>query len=101
MLDMVGALLADGKGVHEVPTDPKRETDLTQVFLTFDLEQLHPADRAEQIANDIIDHLHSAPTAGDAEGVYYPGERTLERRGDNQKHGIPVDEGIWEKVQSL
>lgn len=101
MLDMVGALLADGKAVHQISTHPMEESKLTQIFITFDLNQLHPGSRADQIADDIIDHLHGAEVAEDADDVYYPGEQTVQRRRNNREHGIPVDEDIWEKVQSL
>jgi 3-dehydro-L-gulonate 2-dehydrogenase len=101
MLDLVGALLADGKAVHQISTHPMEESELTQVFLTVDLEQLYSGDRADQMANDIIDHLHGATVTENASGVYYPGEQTLQRRRNNTKNGIPVDEEIWEKVQSM
>lgn len=101
LLDMVGALLSGGKATHEISTHPMKETELSQVFLTFDPAQLHSTSEIERQVDDIIDHLHDAATAADVDQIYYPGERTLKTRRENMKRGVPVDEEIWEKVRGM
>lgn len=101
LLDMVGALLSDGKATHEVSTHPMEESELSQIFITFDLDQLHSRSRSEEIVNHIVDHLHDAATAADVDQIYYPGERTLNTRQENMERGVPVDEEIWEEVREM
>jgi 3-dehydro-L-gulonate 2-dehydrogenase len=58
---------------------------------------------------EMIDHaLHetvnqlrsSAPVTEDGE-ILYPGERSLTARAENMALGIPVDDGVWNKVKAL
>jgi len=90
MLDMVAAILAGGLATHEIPSDPERESSLSQVFIAIDLSTLGDH---EKIADAIVKHLHATPPT-DAK-VRYPGERTLETRRHNLLKGIPVDEAVW------
>src|SRR5436190_23019816 len=90
-LDLMGALLSAGCATWQVPTDPERETGLSQVFVAFDLSTIAAADVASRVADEIIDHV----------GARYPGERTLETRRRNLADGVPVEASIWREVQEL
>jgi 3-dehydro-L-gulonate 2-dehydrogenase len=89
-LDLVAAILSDGRATCEIAPDPERETCLSQVFLAFD-----PAGANAGLADRVIAHLHAG--GGD---VRYPGERTLETRTRNLRDGVPVDPAIWRDVQA-
>lgn len=101
MLDMVAALLSGGKPTHQITSDPLQECELSQVFISFDLQQLYTDQQADVLTNSIVEHLHASTTAEDSSGVFYPGERTLQRRQENIDKGIPVDPEIWEQVQQM
>jgi 3-dehydro-L-gulonate 2-dehydrogenase len=96
MLDLIAAMLAGGRATHEIPTEPERESSLSQVFIAIDVT---PLGGHEQIADAIVQHLHETPP-GDAP-VRYPGERTLETRRRNLAEGIPVDEATWNWIRGL
>jgi len=96
MLDLAAATLAGGRATWEIPATPERETDLSQVFLTFDVQALGDGAAAERTVEDVIHHLHAS--AADGESVRHPGERTLETRRRNLEEGIPVDDTVWQFV---
>ena len=97
LLDMAAALLSGGLATHQIPADPLKETRLSQVFVAFDLASLGGPERAERVADDIIENLHT--DGGD--GVRYPGERTLQLRRENMERGVPVEPAVWEQVLKL
>jgi 3-dehydro-L-gulonate 2-dehydrogenase len=96
MLDLAAATLAGGRATWEIPATPERETDLSQVFLTFDVQALGDGAAAKRTVEDVIHHLHAS--AADGESVRHPGERTLETRRRNLEEGIPVDDTVWQFV---
>ena len=98
MLDMLASLLARGSATHQVTPEVLKETNLSQVFVAFDLSAID--DFSDALANRIIESVKTAgPTGKDA--VRYPGERTLETRAENMLKGIPVDQSIWDHVQAM
>jgi 3-dehydro-L-gulonate 2-dehydrogenase len=98
MLDLIAALLSNGRSSWQVPADPDAETGLSQVFIAFDLASLgEPASQAS-VVERVIEHLR---TPADAGAVRYPGERTLETRRRNLSEGVPVDAAVWTIVRRL
>jgi 3-dehydro-L-gulonate 2-dehydrogenase len=95
-LDVVGAILAGGWATHQIPTEPEKESGLSQVFLAIAVPS---GDEASRVADAIVEHLH-APLP-DGEYVRYPGERTLETRRRNLDDGVPVEPAIWAQVQGF
>jgi 3-dehydro-L-gulonate 2-dehydrogenase len=95
MLDLVAAMLAGGRGTHQIPDDPYAETGVSQFFLAIDPGSLGDRARADAIATAIIDNYLGDPAKGD---VHYPGQRTRETRRQNLAAGIPVDPEIWEEI---
>jgi 3-dehydro-L-gulonate 2-dehydrogenase len=98
LLDMMAAVLSDGRATHQIPTGPLQETGVSQVFLAF-TPPPSGADGVTEIVDRIVDDLHR-PSA-DGTRARYPGERTWETRRRNLAEGIPVDPQIWREVQNL
>lgn len=98
LLDMLAAMLSGGRATHQIPTDPERETGLSQVFLAFDPSVFGPAEELPRIADGIIASLH--PPSQD-ERIRYPGERTLTIRAENLSLGVPVEPEVWREVQEM
>jgi 3-dehydro-L-gulonate 2-dehydrogenase len=96
LLDMAGAVLSGGAATHQIPTEPERESGLSQVFIAISVPA--PAE-ASRVADGILAHLHGGPDA--REHARYPGERTLETRRRNLETGVPVEPSIWTQVQQL
>jgi 3-dehydro-L-gulonate 2-dehydrogenase len=95
VLDMVAAVLSGGAATHQIPTEPDRESGLSQVFIAIHA----PFVDDSRVADAIIEHLHAGSRAG--ERARYPGERTLETRRRNLDAGVPVEPSIWAEVQGL
>jgi 3-dehydro-L-gulonate 2-dehydrogenase len=95
LLDLVAVLLSGGRATHEIPADPERETQLSQVFVALDASPMATLGASSAIADRILADLHAG------EPARYPGERTLETRRWSLTEGAPVDPTIWREVQGL
>ena len=95
MLDLVASLLARGSATHEIVPEVLKETNLSQMFVAFDVHS--DDDFADALADRIVASLKGSTLAGEDQ-VRYPGERTLAVRAENMEQGIPVDSAIWEQV---
>ena len=100
MLDLVAALLSGGLATHQI-SKLSEEQRISQVFVAFDASRLASASAATQLADEIIDSVHSAAPATDTSRVLYPGERALFVRKENLKLGIPVEPSYWQEVRAL
>ncbi|MHB1021675.1 MAG: 3-dehydro-L-gulonate 2-dehydrogenase [Acidobacteriaceae bacterium] len=96
MLDMVAAMLSGGLATYQIPLDPLRETQLSQVFLALNPAILGSADEQARIASGIIESLKASGGT-----VRYPGEKTLKIRQENTQLGIPVDPKVWQEVLAM
>ena len=100
MLDMLAALLSGGNATHQIAPDSLKETQLSQVFLAFDLRLIDRGSENANVVNQIIKFVQNAP-ASSQEKVRYPGQRTLEIRKQNLAEGIPVEPQVWQQIQEL
>ena len=100
VLDTIAAMLSGGLATHQIPTDPTRETGLSQIFLAIDPTNLASAEELTHIADNIIDNLHQATPADPSKPIRYPGEQTLRLREENLRRGVPVDPEIWQHLTS-
>lgn len=98
MLDMLAALLSGGNATHQIAPESLKETQLSQVFLAFDLESIESEN--VRIVDQIVQYVLNAPPSSQGE-VRYPGQRTLEIRKENLSEGIPVDPQVWQQIQKL
>jgi len=100
MLDIVAALLSGGSATFQIPTQPERETKLSQLFIAIAPHTLGQSESADNLADQILDFLHS-PESASGDHVRYPGERVLQIRKENLQNGVPVEPTIWREVQTL
>jgi 3-dehydro-L-gulonate 2-dehydrogenase len=100
VLDMLAAMLSGGLAAHQIPPDPFRETNLSQVFLAIDPGNLLRTQDMLEIARGIINSLHEATPADPGKPVLYPGEQTLQLREENMRLGVPVDPEIWKRINA-
>src|SRR5438093_2810497 len=84
VLDVIAALLSGGRATFQVPTDPERETGLSQVFIAFSPSSLGGSSGGAGIADAIIQNLREQGGGN----VRYPGERTLETRRASLEQGV-------------
>ena len=98
MLDLLASLLSGGSATREIPRDSLQETELSQMFIAFDLQRIDQNETHEKLVNEIIEFVHGTDPS---ETVRYPGERTLQVRKENLEKGIPVEKEVWEQIQRM
>ena len=72
-----------------------------QVFIAIDVAKPAGAHAVSALVSAAIDDLHLAVAAPDGSPARYPGESVLRIREDNRRHGVPVDEQIWEEIKTI
>jgi 3-dehydro-L-gulonate 2-dehydrogenase len=100
MLDMIGMLLSGGRSTYELGK-LESEYGVNQVFIAFDLSKLPDGDFVKKSMENTIKDLHCALPADENSEIRYPGEGTLAVRKENLELGVPVDEGIWNRVKNM
>lgn len=101
VLDVLAAMLADGRATNEIPSDPLREVGQSQVFIALAPSALTSIEELNRIARGAIDALHAAnPTPGGTT-PRYPGEGTLRVREESMRWGVAVDEAAWKALEKL
>ena len=100
VLDMLAAMLSGGLATHQIPRDPLRESDLSQVFLAIDPASISNSHELTHIAEGILSSLQQATPADPNKPVRFPGEQTLHLREENMRLGVPVDPEIWQQLNS-
>lgn len=98
VLDLVAVILSSGLSTFRLGQLPG-EQSLSQVFIAIDPLKVSSSQFIEQAMEEVLADMHQA--AADNGHAFYPGERTLATRRENQEKGIPVVESIWEKVTHL
>ncbi|HEV2136369.1 MAG TPA: 3-dehydro-L-gulonate 2-dehydrogenase [Terracidiphilus sp.] len=101
VLDMMAAMMTLGKATHELSGDMLLEAGISQMFVALNPAAAGDAQRAERIADEIVESLHACKPAEERRKVRYPGEQTLRVREENRRMGLPVDEDLWAKIVGL
>ena len=100
LLDLIASLLSDGKATKHIG-DQGDEYGISQVFVVFDTSQLSGDRNIFSVVDEIIDYVHEAVPISENGKIYYPGEKTLQIRKENNEKGIPVDQDYWQQVLAM
>jgi 3-dehydro-L-gulonate 2-dehydrogenase len=97
MLDLLVTILSQGKSTAEI-SKRKSEYGVSQVFIC-----IKPSGSAQtaDLIEQIIAYTKTSGLQDADKAIRYPGESTLATRVKNLQEGIPVDEEIWAKINSL
>ena len=101
VLDVLGAMLADGRATNEIPNDPLQEAGQSQVFIAMAPSALTSLDELDRIAAGAIEALHAATPVEPGRIARYPGEGTLRIREESMRLGVAVDEAAWSALLAL
>jgi 3-dehydro-L-gulonate 2-dehydrogenase len=102
MLDLLAAVLSEGLPTNAIDEVKQGScTGCSQVFVVIDPRQLGGEAFTVQVADSVVDYLHSSTLAEDSKEVLYPGESALRTRNEQLANGIAVDEGVWSEVLAL
>jgi 3-dehydro-L-gulonate 2-dehydrogenase len=102
MLDLLAAVLSEGLPTNAIDEVKQGScTGCSQVFVVIDPRQLGGEAFTVQVADSVVDYLHSSTLAEDSKEVLYPGESALRTRNEQLANGIAVDEAVWSEVLAL
>ena len=101
ILDVLAAMLANGRATHEIPADALQEVGQSQIFIALAPSALTSLDELDRIAAGAIDFLHAAMPVKPGSGARYPGEGTLKTREESLRLGVAVDEAAWNALLEL
>ena len=101
VLDVLAAMLTDGRATCEIPADPLQEVGQSQIFLALAPSALTSIDELDRIARGAVDFLHAATPIEPGRVARYPGEGTLRIREESLQFGVAVDEAAWKALLQL
>ncbi|MCB8747499.1 3-dehydro-L-gulonate 2-dehydrogenase [Rhodoferax sp. U2-2l] len=101
VLDLVATVLSGGRSVANIGKMSSDEYSLSQMFIALDAKRIAGEGHLADTVNEVLDNLHGSVPVDPAQPVRYPGESSLAIRNANLANGIPVDDGVWAKIQSL
>lgn len=97
LLDAIGAALSKGNTVPDIGRLGE-EIGLTQVFISFDIENISGREYVYEMAEKLIEDFKAAEPADPGVPFLYPGEKEALTRKENLELGIPVNEEIWKEL---
>jgi len=102
LLDLISALLSGGLTTAGIDRFDKGSCgSCCQVFIAIDPKKINTQEFIDQALSETIEQLKSSVPADENGKIYYPGEQSLKTRNENLELGIPVDDGVWNKVNEL
>ena len=99
-LDLIAATLAGGRTSRMVGELPV-ETELSQVYMAISLDAFADKETLMKHIDETLRDMKTSLPVSENHPVYYPGENMMRVRKENMELGIPVDEGIWQKVLDM
>jgi 3-dehydro-L-gulonate 2-dehydrogenase len=100
LLDILAAILSGGLTVSQISKQGE-ETNLSQVFIAFNLKSLGNFSTMNDLIHEVITDLKQSKLASAGTQVRYPGEGVVATREKNLIKGIPVNRSVWDKILEL
>jgi 3-dehydro-L-gulonate 2-dehydrogenase len=99
-IDLMAAVLSEGfgtAGIGELGTEYR----VSQVFICIDVSSPAHFGLRQSLVQSALDFIHSSAPANEDENIFYPGEKTLRTRQENQTNGVPVELKLWQSLRQL
>jgi len=100
MLDLIASILSDGNPTFKL-SKTEVDTGMSQVFIAVDPEKFFSKDEINNLVEQIISNFKSAEPIDNNVDILFPGERAKRTKEEYLKNGIPIDELVWEKINSI
>ncbi|MGE0018721.1 MAG: 3-dehydro-L-gulonate 2-dehydrogenase [Draconibacterium sp.] len=102
LLDVISALLSNGLATCAIDKAGKGSCgSCNQVFIAINPLKINTQEFIDNVLESTVQQLKSLIPATENGTIYYPGEQSMLIRKTNMELGIPVDDGVWEKVKKL
>ncbi|KPM30515.1 Malate/L-lactate dehydrogenase [Croceitalea dokdonensis DOKDO 023] len=100
VLDMLATLLSAGRSTYRLGLEA-HEYGVSQIFLCMDSATFQDGDLQEKLLGEIISYTKDITPTQPGGKTYYPGEKSLSNKIENEKNGMQVSEEIWNRVIHL
>lgn len=100
VLDLVAASLAGGATTRLVGKEDT-ETNLSQIFIAFDLSKASDRARIEEEIGNTLKDLQSSEPLEEGVHVHYPGQGMKRTAEESMKNGVFADDSLWKTVLEL
>lgn len=101
LLDLIATVLSGGNSAYKIGQLGSDEYQLSQVCIAIDAKKIAGDDFLSKAVNEVLEDIKNSEKVQEDGEISYPGERTLKTRIENLEKGIPVDEGIWNKIKAM
>ncbi|MFA5330570.1 MAG: 3-dehydro-L-gulonate 2-dehydrogenase [Prolixibacteraceae bacterium] len=102
LLDIISALLSGGLTTAGIDHAGFGSCgSCCQVFIAINPLKINTQEFIDKALEETIQQLKSSEPDNEGGQIYYPGEQSLKTRRENMELGIPVDDGVWERVKEL
>jgi len=99
---LVAALTGTETGERVVGTlDTEQPSTKGDLFLVFDPSVLDPGGVMVERLSAYLDEVRATPPAPGFDAVVIPGDRARRERRHRIRHGVPVDEAVWNAAEEL
>lgn len=101
VLDMIATLLSGGLSVAEVTETQSDETKVSQIFIAISVDKVVDGPTREAKLKTIIDYVKNGIPQDPNSPIRLPGHEFKQLLQQNREQGIPVDDGVWARIQAL
>jgi LDH2 family malate/lactate/ureidoglycolate dehydrogenase len=89
---------AAGESLKSTPYD---QPTMGHFFAAIRVDSFQPLDEFQSAMDAMIDALHAAPPTHPQQRLHYPGEIESATATERSKHGIPVNERLFDELAGL
>lgn len=101
-LDLIATVLSGGNSVSEIgKLSGEDDYAVSQVMLAIDPRHFNDVTITDELINNVLEDIKGSVPVKENGVIYYPGENSYKTRIENMEQGIPVQEDIWKKIQSM
>lgn len=102
LLDLISSLASGGLTTAGIDKANKGSGGSSnQVYIAINPLKINTQEFIENAIHETIAQIKSSVPAKENGEVFFPGENSVKTRNENMELGIPVDDGVWAKVQEL
>ncbi len=99
VLDLLATVLSGGNSAYQIGAQ-KVETNVSQIFIAFDISSPEIKEHALKIINETLEDLHSSKQINKSM-IYYPGETSGRKKKEYLKDGIPLNPAQWKQLLEM
>jgi 3-dehydro-L-gulonate 2-dehydrogenase len=100
ILDILASLLSGGRATKDL-SESEGEMGPSQIFIVINPTLFSDELENDNLINEILSYFKSAKTIDEITKIYYPGEIALNKKKNNIKEGMDLDDKILHKVKEL